>query len=139
MTADQPGRPKARSDRKGWAARLVAVATAAMPASRRDWGKALSVELAHATSRRDQARLVLAAVRIALLRPGLADYGRAASGAAALAAIAYIPLGLVLYLTNVIFAYPNASSASAYAVDGYSLVALMAAGALARRKSARRG
>lgn len=124
----------------GMARRLLTMATAAMPPSRRYWGKALSAELAYARSRGEQARLVLGATRVALLPPpGVADYGRAASRSAGLAAIVYVPLGLGLYLTNVVFASPQDSTAGVLGMDIYLLVALMAAGALARRASARPG
>jgi hypothetical protein len=121
----------------GVARRLLAMATAAMPPSRRDWGRALSAELAYARSRGEQARLVLGAARVALLPPpGAADYGRSASRSAALAAIAYLPLGLGLYLANVAFPSPQDSTAGVLAMDAYLLATLMAAGALARRASA---
>ena len=122
------------------ARRLLAIATAAMPPSRRDWGRAMSAELACARSRSEQARLVLGAARVALLPPpGAADYGRSASRSAALAAIAYVPLGLGLYLANVVFPSPQDSTAGVLAMDAYLLAAVMAAGALARRASARPG
>jgi hypothetical protein len=120
------------------AGRLLAVATAALPPSRRDWGRAMSAELAYARSRGERARLVLGATRIALLPPpGVADYGRAASRSAVLAAIAYLPLGLGLYLANVVFPSPEDSTAGVLAMDAYLLAALMVAGALARRASGR--
>jgi hypothetical protein len=122
------------------ARRLLVMATAAMPSSRRDWGRAMSAELACAQSRGEQARLVLGAARVVLLPPpGIADYGRSAGRSAALAAIAYLPLGLGLYLANVVFPSPQDSTAGVLAMDAYLLVALMAAGALARRASARPG
>jgi hypothetical protein len=94
--------------------------------------------LAYARSRSEQARLVRGAARVALLPPpGIADYGRAAGRSAALAAIAYLPLGLGLYLANVVFPSPEDSSAGVLAMDVYLIAALMAAGALARRASAR--
>jgi len=119
---------------------LVALLTAAMPASRRHWGRAMSAELAYARSRSERARLALGAARVALLPPpGVADYRRAASRSAALAAIAYVPLGVGLYLANAVFPSPQDSTAGDLAMDAYLLVALMAAGALARRASARPG
>ena len=122
------------------ARRLLAMATAVMSPSRRDWGRAISAELACARSRSEQARLVLGAVRVALLPPpGVADYGRAAGRSAALAAIAYVPLGLELYLVNVAFPSPQDNTAGVLAGDAYLFLALMTAGALARRASARPG
>ena len=122
------------------ARRLLAMATAAMPPSRRDWGRAMSAELACARSRSEQARLVLGAARVALLPPpGVAVYGRAAGHSAALAAIAYVPLGLGLYLANVVFPSPQDSTAGVLAMNAYVLVALVTAGALARRASPRPG
>ena len=127
-------------DGKGIARRLLAMATAVMPPSRRDWGRAMSAELTCARSRREQARLVLGAVRLALLPPPeVADYGRAAGRSAALAAIAYVPLGLGLYLANVVFPSPQDSTAGVLTMDAYLLVALMTAGALVRRGTARPG
>lgn len=124
----------------GIASRLLAMATAAMPPSRREWGRAMSAELACAQSRGEQARLVLGAVRVALLPPpGAALYGRAAGLSAALAAIAYVPLGLGLYLANVVFPHRPDSTAGVLVMDAYLLVTLMAAGALARRASAKPG
>jgi hypothetical protein len=100
----------------------------------------MSAELAYARSRGERARLVLGAARVALLPPpGIADYRRAASRSAALAAIAYIPLGLGLYLGNVVFPSPEDSAPGVLAMDAYLLVALMAVGVLARRASARPG
>ena len=115
------------------ARRLLALATAAMPPSRRDWGSAMSAELAYARSGGERARLVLGAVRIALLPPpGDAGYGRTAARAAALAVIAYVPIGLVDYASNVVFPSSQDSNAGVLAGDAYLLAALMAAGALAR-------
>jgi hypothetical protein len=135
----QPDGRRARPDSESIPGRLLAVTTAAMPASRRDWGKALSAELAHVPSRRDQRRLVLAGVRVALLQPGLADYRRAAIRSASLAAIVYVPLGLVLYLSNVVFASRQDGAVGDLALDGYVILAFMVAGATARRASARPG
>ena len=131
MTGDGPART---------ARRLLMLATAAMPPSRREWGRAISAELACAHSRGEQARLILTAVRIALLPPpGAALYGRAARRSAALAAIAYLPLGLGLYLANVVFPATRDSTAGVLAMDAYLIGTLMAAGALARRSSAKPG
>ena len=131
MAGDVPG---------GMTRWLMALATAAMPPSRRAWGRAMSAELAYARSRRERARLTLGAARVALLPPpGVTDYGLAASRSAALAVIAYVPLGLGLYLANAVFPSQQDSSAGDLAMDAYLLVALMAAGALARRVSARPG
>jgi len=118
--------------------RLLAMATAAMPPSRRDWGRAISAELAYARSRREQARLVLGAVRVALVPPpGVADYARDAARSAALAATVYVPLGLGLYLGNVVFPSPEDRLVGDLALDTYLLAVLLVAGALARRASAR--
>jgi hypothetical protein len=115
------------------ARRLLTLATAAMPPSRRDWGRAMSAELACARSRGERARLVLGAVRITLLPPpGDAGYGRTAARAAALGVIAYVPIGLVLYASNVVFPSSVDSNAGVIAGNAYLLAALMAAGALAR-------
>jgi hypothetical protein len=115
------------------ARRLLTLATAAMPPSRRDWGRAMSAELAYARSRGERARLVLGVVRIALLPPpGDAGYGRTAARAAALAVIAYVPLGLADYASNVVFPSSQDSTAGVLAGDAYLLTALMGAGALAR-------
>jgi hypothetical protein len=122
------------------ARRLLVLATAAMPPSRRDWGRAMSAELPHARSRAEQARLVLGAARVAVLPPpGLADYGRAASRSALLAAIAYVPLGLGLYLANVVFPARQDGAAGDLVMDAYLLGALLTAGALARRAAPRAG
>ena len=118
--------------------RLLALATAAMPPSRRDWGRAMSAELAYARSRGERARLVLGVVRIALLPPpGDTGYGRTAAGAAALAVIAYVPVGLADYASNVVFPSARDSNAGVLAGNAYLFAALMAAGVLARY--ARRG
>jgi hypothetical protein len=115
------------------ARRLMTLATAAMPPSRRDWGRAMSAELAYARSRGERARLVLGVVRIALLPPpGDAGHGRTAARAAALAVIAYVPIGLVDYASNVVFPSSGDSVAWVLPGDAYLLAALMAAGALAR-------
>ena len=50
-----------------------------------------------------------------------------------------MPLGLGLYLANVVFPSLQDNTAGDLAMDAYLLVALMAAGALARRASARPG
>jgi hypothetical protein len=121
------------------ARRLAGVATAAMPASRRDWGRAITAELEHASSRGDQARLVLAAARVALLPPsGPVGWSRVAVRSACLAAVAYLPLGIALYLVNAVFRVTRESTPGVLAMDAYLLVTLLAAGALARRASAKR-
>lgn len=118
---------------EGIARRLLVLATAAMPPSRREWGRAMCAELAYARSRGERARLVLGAARITLLPPpGDAGYGRTVARAAALAAFAYIPLGLADYASNVVFPSSQDSTAEVLAGDAYLLAALMAAGALAR-------
>jgi hypothetical protein len=121
------------------ARRLLVLATAAMPSSRRDWGRAMSAELACARSRSEQARLVVGAMRVTLLAPrGLADHGRSAARSAGLAAIAFVPLGLGLYLANVIFpSAQDGTTAGVVGMDAYLFLALMTVGALARRASAR--
>ena len=115
------------------ARRLLVLATAAMPPSRRDWGRAMSAELAYAGSTGERARLVVGVMRVALLPPpGDAGYGRTAARAAALAVIAYVPLGLALYASNVVFPSRQDSTAWVLAGNAYLLAALMGAGALAR-------
>jgi hypothetical protein len=115
------------------ARRLLALATAVMPPSRRDWGRAMSAELTCARSRGERARLVAGVVRIALLPPpGDAGYGRTAARAAALAVIAYVPVGLADYASDVVFPSSQDSTAWVLPGDAYLLAALMAAGALAR-------
>lgn len=124
-----------------WSSRLVTAATALMPPSRRDWGRAISAELTCGTSRAERTRLVLGAMRIVLLAPpgssaGLREYGRAAGRSAVLGLIAYVPIGLVLYLLNV--AFPSAQVAiPGVLAYGYPLFVLLAAGARARQASAR--
>ncbi len=74
----------------GAARRLVTAATALMPPSRRDWGRAIAAELDQAGSPGDRARLVLGAVRVVLLPPpGLAGY-RQAGGTLAVGAVVYL-------------------------------------------------
>jgi hypothetical protein len=93
----------------------------------------VAAELACARSPGERARLVLGAVRVALLPPpGDAGYARTAARAAALAAIAYVPLGLANYVSNVVFPSPQDSTAWVLAGNAYLLAALMGAGALAR-------
>jgi hypothetical protein len=125
------------------AQRLVVAATALMPASRRGWGRAITAELACTTSPAEQARLVLAAVRIVLLSPpgccaGLREYARTAGRSAVLALIAYIPIGLVLYLLTVVFPAAQVATPAVFGY-GYPLAVLLTAGARARRASARIG
>jgi hypothetical protein len=117
------------------------MATAVMPPARRDWGRAIAAEVACAASRAERAKLVLAAARVALLPPpgfsgSLRDYGRAAGRSAVLAAIAYLPLGMGLYLSNVVFRHGQDTVPGVFAMDSYLLLVLLAAGALARRASA---
>jgi hypothetical protein len=119
---------------------MIVVATAAMPPSRRDWGRAISAELEHASSHGDQLRLVLAAVRIALVPPTASGgYGRAVSRSVALAAIAYVPLGLGLYASNVITPAAPETMAGILTMYGYVLLMMLTVGALARRASTRTG
>jgi hypothetical protein len=120
----------------GLAYRMIAAATAVMPPTRRDWGRALSAEFEHASSRADRLRLVLAAARVALLPPrSLGGYGRAVSRSVSFAIIAYLPLGLGLYVTNVVIRSGQDSAAGVLTMDGYLLATLLVAGALARRAS----
>jgi hypothetical protein len=120
------------------ARRLVAAATAAMPPSRRDWGRAIAAEIDHADSRAGQVRLVLAAIRLALLPPLVAgENGRAAGRSAVFAAYAFVPLGAGLYVFNVVVRSGQDPLAGVLAMDGYLLLILLTAGALARRASSR--
>lgn len=123
------------------AQRFVMAATALMPASRRDWGRALTAELACATFPAERARLVLAAARIVLLTPpgffaGLREHARAAGRSAVLALIAYIPIGLVLYLLTAVFPAAQVAIPAVFGY-GYPLAVLLTAGARTRRASAR--
>jgi hypothetical protein len=121
------------------ARRLVAAATAAMPPSRRDWGRAIGAEIDHAGSRAGQVRLVLAAIRLALLPPpGTGANGRAAGRSAVFAAYAFVPLGAGLYVFNVVIRSGQDPTAGVVAMDGYLLLILLTAGALARRASPKR-
>lgn len=122
--------------------RLVAAATAVMPASRRAWGKAISAELDYARSRGDRIGLVLSAARVALLPPPgvfgrLREYASAARRAAILAGVAFVPLGAGLYVSNVVIRPAHDSAAGALAMGGYQLLICLAAGALARWASPR--
>lgn len=124
------------------AQRLVAVATAVMLPSRRAWGKAISAELDYAHSHGDRVRLVLSAARVALLPPpslvsGLREYGRTAGRSAVLAAIAYLPLGAGLYVSNVVIRPAQDPTAGVLAMGSYQLLVLLTAGALTRRSSPR--
>jgi hypothetical protein len=116
------------------ARRLLAGVTALMPRGRRDWGMAMIAELEHVGSRRDQARLVLGAIRVALLPPPwLARYGRPAGHACGVALVAAVPLAIGLYLSNVVFPSPEDNGFGVLAMDLYVIIALMTAGAAARR------
>ena len=127
----------------GGAHRLVAVATAVMPPSRRAWGNAISAELDYAHSRGERIALVLSAARVALLPPPgvffgrLPEYASAARRAAILAGIAFVPLGAGLYVSNVVIRPAQDSTAGALAMGGYQLLILLTAGALGRRSSPR--
>lgn len=122
------------------AGRLMSVLTAAMPPGRRPFGRAMLAELDYAGSRRDRARLVLGAARVALLPPpGLGGYGRAAGRAAVAAVLGWIPLATGLYLTNVVLAERRDSAPGVLLMDAYVIFTLMAAGAAARRAPARPG
>ena len=122
------------------ARRLLVALTAVMPASRRVWGEAMLAELDQVHSARDQARLVLGAARVALLPPAVpAGYGRATGRAAITAVVAWIPLGVVLYLSNVVFPATGDNTLGVIAIDLYLVIVLMAAGAVAWRASAGTG
>jgi hypothetical protein len=128
----------------GGARRLVAAATALMPPDRRDWGKAISAELDHASSPAAQARLVLGAARVALLPPpglagALGEYGRAVAVSFGFAVTGYLPLGFGLYLSDVVNRSGQDSAPGVLLMDTYLLLAMLTAGALARRMSARTG
>jgi hypothetical protein len=117
----------------GLTRRLLAAVTALMPPRRRGWGEALLAELDYTGSRRGRARLVLGAVRVALVpSPGLADYGRAAGRAALVAFIAWIPLGAGVFLTNVVFPSAQDNGIGVAALLLYVIMTLMAAGAAVR-------
>jgi len=125
------------------ASRLVAAATAVMPASRRDWGRAIASELSCTTSAAERARLVLATAAIVVLTPpgfvaGLREYGRAARRSALLALIAYVPAGVALCLLTVVFRSAQVTM-PAVVTCGYPLAVLLTAGARARRASAQAG
>jgi hypothetical protein len=118
----------------GLTGRVLAAVTAVMPGSRRGWGEAMMAELSYTCSRRGRARLVLGAVRVALLpSPSLADYGRAAGRAALVAFIAWIPLGAGVYLTSVVFPSQQDNAFASVALDLYVMITLMVAGAAVRR------
>jgi hypothetical protein len=122
------------------ARRLLVALTAVMPASRRVWGEAMLAELDQIHSARDQARLVLGAARIALLPPAVpAGYGQAIGHAAITAVVAWIPLGVVLYLSNVVFPASEDNTLGVITIDLYLVIVLMAAGAAAWRASAGTG
>jgi hypothetical protein len=124
----------------GMARRVLAAITAVMPPSRRTWGEAILAELGYPHSRGQAARLVLGAVRVALLPPpGLAPYGRAAGRAAVVAVVAWIPLATGLFLSNVVFPSSSENGAGVLAMDLYVVLALMAAGAVARRTTGEAG
>lgn len=118
----------------GVARRLLKLLTALMPPSRRAFGQAMIAELDYVLSRRGRVRLVVGAVRVALLPPPeLAGYGRAAGRAALVAAVGWIPLGIGQYLDNVVFADRQDSSLGVLTMNAYLIVMLMTAGAVARR------
>jgi hypothetical protein len=120
--------------------RLIAAATRLMPPSRRAWGRTIAAELPYARSRAERARLVLATLWVVLLVPPsvvtvLRGYARVTAGAAALAVVAYLPIGLALYLFGVVFSAQFAVPVTlGY---GYPLAVLLAAGARSRTRSAR--
>jgi hypothetical protein len=79
-------------------------------------------------------RLVLAAVRVVLVPPsGCWGYGRAVSRSVQFALVAYLPLGVGLYVSNVVIRSAQDSAAGVLMMDGYLLLTLLVAGALARR------
>lgn len=118
----------------GVARRLLTVLTAVMPPGRRAFGQAMIAELDYVLSRRGRARLVLGALRVALLPPpALAGYGRAAGRAALVAVVGWIPLGTVQYVASVVFPGQPDSTLSVLTVDAYLIVMLMTVGAVARR------
>jgi hypothetical protein len=118
----------------GMARRLLDMLTALMPPGRRAFGQAMIAELDYVLSRRGRARLVLGAVRVALLPPPeLAGYGRAAGRAALVAAVGWIPLGIGQYLDNVAFAAGQDGNVAVLTMNAYLIVMLMTAGAVARR------
>lgn len=123
------------------ARRLVAAATAIMLPSRRDWGRAMSVELDYAYCRADRAQLVLGAARVALLPPGLLngvrEYARTAVTSVVLAAIAYVPLVAGLYESNVVNRSGQETTLGFRTMGAYQLLIFITAGALARRASPR--
>jgi hypothetical protein len=118
---------------------MVAV-TAVMPRGRRAWGEAMLAELDHIYSARDRARLVLGTARVALLPPAVpTGYGKAIGHAAITAVVAWIPLGVVLYLSNVVFPATADNTLGVIAIDLYLVIALMSVGVAARRASALAG
>lgn len=124
----------------GLAGRLLAVVTALMPPARRGWGQAMLAELGHVRSRSDRAWLVLGAVRVALLPPpglGLGGYGRAAGRACVVALVACVPLCAGLFLFNVVIPSAQDSTLGDLSMDAYLILALMTAGAAARRVCAK--
>ena len=69
MGGVRPGRDSAQPPSRDLAARLLAAATARMPASRRDWGQAMLAELDHIQNRGARWRFALGAARVALALP----------------------------------------------------------------------
>jgi hypothetical protein len=114
--------------------RLLLAVTAAMPPGRRGWGEAMIAELSYTKSRRDQAQLLLGAVRTAVLPPpGLGDCARSVRRASLVAVTAWIPLAVALYLANVVFRSPDNNAFGDLGLRLYLAIILMAAGAAARR------
>ncbi len=68
-------------------ARLLAVATAALPADRRDWGTAMAAELEQLEDRRTRWRFATGCARTALLPPGSSRDAVLLVGSGALAAV----------------------------------------------------
>jgi hypothetical protein len=118
----------------GPAPRLLAALTAVMPPGRRGFGQAMEAELDYARSRRDRARLVLGAARVALLpRPGPGGYGPTAGRAALIAVAGWFPLAVGLYLANVVFPAQQENTLGVVTLDALVILTLMAAGGAARR------
>jgi hypothetical protein len=114
--------------------RLLLAVTAAMPPRRRGWGEAMIAELSYTNSRRDQAQLLLGAVRLAMVPPpGLDGCARSVRRASLVAITAWIPLAAALYLANVVFPSAGDNAFGDLGLRLYVAVSLMAAGAAARR------
>ena len=83
---------------------------------------------------------MLGTARVALLPPAVpTGYGKAIGRAAITAVVAWIPLGVVLYLSNVVFPATGDNPLGVIAIDLYLVIVLMSVGAAARRASAPTG